>query len=172
MYTREQIEQHIWDYIDGLSTPGEKQMVEKLLQSDQQWMSVYRELKGLNALIGETDLLEQPSLRFTKNVMEEVAKYSVAPATRTYINKKIIYGIAAFFIITIIGFLIYGISSINLAQTGSGSLPNLDISKYNVNWSKFLNAKVVNAFLFLDVVAGLMILDRYLRRKKDEQVKA
>ena len=36
MYTHEQIEQHIWDYIDGLSTPAEKQMVEQLLQTDQQ----------------------------------------------------------------------------------------------------------------------------------------
>ena len=92
MYTQEQIEQHIWDYIDGLSTPAEKLMVEQLLKTDQQWIAVYNSLKGFNEMIGSADTIEQPSLRFTKNVMEEVAKYKVAPPTKSYINKKIILG--------------------------------------------------------------------------------
>jgi hypothetical protein len=172
MYTQEQIEQHIWDYIDGFSSTDEKQMVERLLQSDQQWIAVYRELKGLNGLIGETDLLEQPSMRFSKNVMEEVAKYKIAPATKSYINKKIIYGIAAFFILSIIGFLIYGISFIDMTKPGSGNIPDMNLNKLNVDWSKYLNSTMLNIFLLLDVVAGLMLLDRYLRRKKEENVQA
>jgi len=172
MYTHEQIEQHIWDYIDGLSTPAEKQMVEQLLQTDQQWMTVYSELKGFNEMIGSADIIEQPSLRFTKNVMEEVAKYKVAPPANSYINKKIIIGIAAFFIISIVGFLIYGISFIDMSSTGTTNLPNTGIDRLNVDWSKYFNSTVMNVFLLFDVVAGLMLLDRYLRRKKETGVQA
>jgi hypothetical protein len=170
MYTQEQIEQHIWDYIDGLSTPAEKQMVEQLLQTDQQWMTVYNDLKGFNEMIGSSDILDQPSLRFTRNVMEDVAKYKVAPPASSYINKKIIIGIAAFFIISIIGFLIYGISFIDLSAPGS--ISDTSMQKLNIDWSKYFNSTVMNVFLLMDVVAGLMLLDRYLRRKKEAGVQA
>jgi hypothetical protein len=172
MYTREQIEQHIWDYIDGLSTPAEKQMVEQLLQTDQQWMVVYNELKGFNEMIGSADIIEQPSLRFTKNVMEEVAKYKVAPPASSYINKNIIIGIAAFFILSIIGFLVYGISFIDLSAQGTIKLPGTGVDQWNIDWSKYLNSTVINVFLLMDVIAGLLLLDRYLRRKKETKVQA
>lgn len=171
MYTREQIEQQIWDYIDGLSTPAQKLMVEELLQTDHQWKMVYNELKGFDEMIGSSDIIEQPSLRFSKNVMEEVAKYKVAPPSNSYINKKIIIGIAAFFIIPIIGFLIYGITFIDFSAQGTLKLPDTGI-KFNLDWSKYLNSTVINAFLLLDTVAGLLLLDRYLRRKKETETRA
>jgi hypothetical protein len=170
MYTHEQIEQHIWDYIDGLSTPEEKQMVEHLLQTNQQWMAVYDELKGFNEMIGSSDIIDQPSLRFTKNVMEEVARHKVAPPASSYINKKIIHGIAAFFILSIIGFVLYAISFIDMSAPGSIKLPDSGIDRLNIDWSKYFNSTVMNVFLLLDVVAGLMLLDRYLRRKKEANI--
>jgi len=172
MYTHEQIEQHIWDYIDGLSTPAEKQMVEQLLQTDQEWMSVYQDLLGFNETINSTDIMDQPSLRFTRNVMDEVAKYKVAPPSSSYINKKIINGIAAFFILSIVGFLIYGISTIDFSAQGTMKLPDTGIGSINFNWTKYFNSTVMNVFLLLDTVAGLMLLDRYLRRKKETQASA
>ncbi len=172
MYTHEQIEQHIWDYIDGLSTPEEKQMVEKLLQTDQQWMTVYNELKGFNEMIGSADIIDQPSLRFTRNVMEEVAKYKVAPPSSSYINKKIIFGIAAFFILTIVGFVIYGISFIDMSAPGTLKLPDTGVSQWKFDFSKLFNSNVMNAFLLLDTIAGLMLLDRYLRRKNERSAQA
>ncbi len=172
MYTQEQIEQYIWDYIDGLTTTDEKQMVEKLLKTDQQWMTVYNECLLFNEKIAGADVIEQPSLRFTKNVMEEVAKYKVAPPAKSYINKRIIYGIAAFFILSIIGFVVYGISLVDLSATGSLKMPGADMSKLNLDWSKYLNSTVLNIFLLMDVVVGLMLLDRYLRRKKETRVQA
>ena len=169
MYSREQIEQHIWDYIDGLCTPAEKEMVEKLLQTDPEWNRVYLELKDFNTLVAKTDLIDQPSMRFSKNVMEEVARYRVAPPTHSYVNKKIIYGIAAFFAVTFVACLIYGISLIDFSSSSSTGvkLPEVDYSKYQVNWSQYLNSPVMYIFLFVDVIAGLLLLDRYLRRKNE-----
>jgi hypothetical protein len=171
MYSREQIEQHIWDYIDGLCTPAEKEMVEKLLQTDPEWNHVYLELKDFNTLVAKTDLIDQPSMRFSKNVMEEVAKYQIAPPAQSYVNKKIIYGIAAFFVITILASILYGISLIDFSTNSSAGnikLPEVDYSKYQVNWSQYLNSPVMYIFLFMDVIAGLLLLDRYLRRKNEK----
>ncbi len=39
--------------------------------------------------------------------MDEIARYQVAPATKSYINKNIIRGIGAFFLSLITGLLIY-----------------------------------------------------------------
>jgi len=102
-------------------------------------------------------------LRFTKNVMEEITKYQIAPATKTYINNKIIWGIGLFFITLIIGFLIYGFGQVDWNAKGDNNLP-VDIGK--VDFSKFFNNTYVNIFMMINVVLGLMLLDRYLESKK------
>jgi hypothetical protein len=168
MYSSEQIEQHIWDYIDGTSTPAMKEMVEKLLQTDPEWNRVYLELKDFNTMVSTTDFVETPSMRFSKNVMEEVAKYKVAPPTSAYINKKIVYGIAGFFVLAIVAVLVAGISQINFSQPGSSSMSPVDLKKYEVNWSQYLNSPLMYIFLFMDVIAGLLLLDRYLRRRNEK----
>lgn len=170
MYTREQIEQHIWDYIDGLSTPQEKLMVEKLLHTDLVWRSVHEELTSLHSMIGSTDLLEEPSMRFSRNVMEEVAKYKIAPPASSYINKKVIFGIAAFFLVTVLGLLGYAFTTFDFSSASGSSAPLIDIKNVNFDFSRYFNSTVLNVFLFMDVIAGLLLLDRYLRRKKEKEI--
>jgi len=169
MYTREQIEQHIWDYIDGLCTPEEKLMVEKLLQTDPEWKKTYLELRDFNTLVASTDFIDAPSMRFNRNVMEEVAKYKVAPPTSSYINKKIIYGVAGFMVFSIIAAVIYGISLLDFSQPASTTIvPEVNLEQYQFNWSQYLNSPIMYVFLFMDVIAGLLLLDRYLRRKNEK----
>ncbi len=86
----------MWEYIDGQSSIEEESAIEKLIETNLQWKKKYHELIEIHQLV-QSSALEEPSLRFTKNVMEEIAKYHIAPATKTYINKKIIWGIADFF---------------------------------------------------------------------------
>lgn len=166
MDKQHQIEYRLWDFIDGLSVAEEKAAIEKLLQTDPLWQKKYRELLDIHQLFQATET-DQPSMRFTKNVMEEISGYKVAPATRSYVNKKIIYAIAGFFLLVIGGFLIYGLSQINWSEGGTSSLP-VDFSKMDVDWSKYFNSTFINIFLMIDVVVGLMLLDRYLRRKKQK----
>jgi len=107
-------------------------------------------------------------LRFTKNVMERIAKYQIAPATRSYINNKIIWGIGFFFIALVVGFLVYGFGQIDWNANNDTKLP-IDISKIDINkvdFSKFFNNTYVNVFMMINVVLGLMLLDRYLASKK------
>ena len=112
MNQQQHIEEQLWSYIDGFSSEEERSAIEKLLQSNVEWKSKYHELLDAHQLIKSAEL-EQPSMRFTKNVMEQIAKYQIAPATKTYINNKIIWSIGVFFITMIVGFLIYGFGQIN-----------------------------------------------------------
>ena len=167
MNKQQTTEERLWDYIDGITSPGEKTVIEQLIQTDAEWKSRYHELIEVQQILHSTEL-EAPSMRFTKNVMEEIAKLHIAPATRNYINKRIIWGIGAFFITLIIGFLIYGFGQIDWTAQGNSKLPvkftNVDFGK--VDYSKMFNNNIVNAFMMINVILGLFLLDRYLANKR------
>jgi hypothetical protein len=164
----EGIEIRMWDYIDGLADDSEKVAIEKLIAENAAWRTKYQELLEVHQLMHTTEL-EEPSMRFSKNVMEEISKYQIAPATKNYINQKIIWGIAAFFISTIVGFLIYGISQINWSAASDSSSIGIDFTK--VDFSGMFNNSLMNAFMMLNIILGLMLFDRYLEMKKREYKK-
>ena len=163
MNEQQNMEDRLWDYIDGMAGVEEKSAIEKLIETNLEWQRTYRELLQAHQLINSTEL-ESPSMRFTKNVMEEIAKYHVAPATSSYINKKIIWGVAAFFIVMILGFLIYSFGQLNWANNSSSNIVSPNLEK--LNWGKVLNNSYTNIFVMINVVLGLMLLDMYLTRKK------
>lgn len=162
MNTQQSPEERLWDYIDGLSTTQEKTVIEKLLESDAEWKAKYHELLEVQQLLHSSDL-EEPSMRFTKNVMEEISKLHIAPATKTYINKNIIRGLAVFFVTMIVGFLAYGFGQIDWTVQGDPTIP-VDFGK--VDYSKMFNNDWVNAFMMINVILGLFLLDRFLASKR------
>ena len=86
----------MWDYIDGNCNEKEKSFIEQLIETNPEWKAKYQELLEVHQLMQTSLELDEPSLRFRQNVMEEIAKYQIAPATKSYINKNIIRGIGAF----------------------------------------------------------------------------
>ena len=159
------MEIRLWEYIDGLSTASEKTVVESLIQTHLEWKHKYRELLEVHQLMYASEL-EAPSMRFTKNVMEEITKYQIAPAAKTYIDKRVIWGIAIFFFAMIAGLLVYGFGQINWTSS-DGSLDKY-ISLDKIDYSKFFNNTYMNVFMMMNVILGLVLLDRWLanRRKK------
>jgi len=157
------IEERLWDYIDGTCNAEEKTFIGQLIATNQEWMAKYKELLEVHQLMGNLEL-EQPSMRFTQNVMEEIGKYHIAPAAQSYINKKVIWGIGTFFFLTIIGFLIYGFGQVDWSSKDGNSILPLDFSK--VDLSVFFNNTYSNIFMMVNVVLGLVLLDMYLEKKK------
>lgn len=161
------IESRLWAYIDGGVSAEEKSVIEKLLEADNEWKSKYHELLELDGLLKSSEL-ESPSMRFSKNVMEEIAKLHIAPATKTYINKKIIWGIGFFFIAMLIGILIYGFGQ--MAFSG-GEETNISKNLAKIDFSKFFNNTWINIFMMVNVVLGLFLLDNYLNNKRKKFTK-
>lgn len=175
------MEDRLWDYIDGLGSPAERSAIGELLFSNQEWQRRYRELLDMHELLDASEL-EMPSLRFTRNVMEEIARYQVAPATRTYINKNVIRGIAAFFLTMIFGFLAFTLAQLKWTSTAPGaaesSWPNLRMPEVHVNLEPELN-KVGNSFMafnetylivfvLISAIMGLVLLDLYLQKRRQQ----
>ena len=160
------MEQRLWSYIDGFSSGDEKTAIEKLLEANLEWKNKYHELLQVNQLLKSSEL-EQPSMRFTKNVMDTIAKYHIAPATKQYINNRVIWGLGIFFITMIVGFLVYGFGQVNWSAPSSGKteLP-VDLSK--IDFSKFFSNTWVNAFMMINIVIGLALLDRILANKRKQ----
>src|SRR3954463_7810251 len=95
-----EMESRLWEYIDGLTDPAGRTAIENLIAENQEWKSKYAELLDLHQSINLVDL-EHPSMRFTRNVMEEISRLQITPAAKNYINQKIIWGIGWFFILMI-----------------------------------------------------------------------
>jgi hypothetical protein len=163
----QEIEKRIWDYIDGICSSAEMALIKQKLENDPLWRVKYTELTSIQDLLRQEDL-EMPSLRFTKNVMEEIAKYQVAPATKNYINKNVIRGIAVFFLAMIAGLVIYFLGQLHWATNSTSQLlPDYKLGADRLNWSKLLNNTYVNIFIGINVILGLILLDKYMQGKKN-----
>ena len=162
MKQEQNIEQQLWEYIDGISSNEERTSIERMLQSNLEWKSKYHELLELHQLMNTAEL-EQPSMRFGKNVMEKIAQYHIAPAAKNYINKKIIWGIAGFFLTLIGAFLIYGFAQVDW-NFQDNSKPLIDFSTFDMG--KVFNNNFVNVFMMINVLLGLVLLDRVLANKR------
>jgi len=79
------------------------------------------------------------------------------------VNKNIIGGIGAFFLLSIIVLLAYTLGNINWAtpQPVSNSLNNT-IS----NFGKYFSGPAITTFMFFDVIMLLFLTDNYLRRHR------
>jgi len=176
MNTEQAMEDRLWDYIDGHCSPTEKSAIEELLATNREWQLKHRELLNLQQLLDSSEL-EAPSMRFTKNVMEEIARYHVAPATKSYVNKNVIRGIGAFFLTMILGILTFLFTQLKWAS-GTGSrggglklpgeklvLDRLENINYN-SYTRYFNNTYIIIFLAIAVIAGFMMLDMYLQQKK------
>ena len=154
----------LWNYIDNAVDAEEKMRIEALLENNLQWQEVYNQLLEMHQLVKNEIELEEPSMRFTKNVMEEISKAKVAPATNSYINKNIIGVITWFFIVLIGGFVLYMFTELNWSSTANNDqLP--DFSKFDI--SKYFSKEFVQIFLMINVVLALVLFDRILARKRN-----
>lgn len=163
MNTKENIEVRLWDYIDGVSSAEERIAIKNLLANNVEWQEAYAELLNMQQMITSSDL-EQPSMRFTKNVMDKISDYNASPAVN-YLNKKIIWGIGFAFIALIAGFLIYAFAQLNWNASAGGSSY---FAFKNLDFSKFFNSTYTSIFLMANTIAGLMLLDRFLAGKKNQ----
>jgi hypothetical protein len=156
---QEEIEMQLWEFIDGTCNEADKDRISLLVSTDEVWKTKYAELTAFHRSIAIDLATEQPSMRFSQNVMDVIAKEHIAPATKKYINKGIIRGIAAFFIISISLVLVYSLMTINLHEPVAQTNFHFDLSK-------FFNGTVFNIFIMVNIVLGLVLIDSALRKTR------
>jgi hypothetical protein len=165
MYTNEEMEIRLWDYIDGNGTGAEKLAVQELIASNQVWREQYDQLMLLHEKLLHAET-EQPSMRFTKNIMESIAASAIARPAKNYVNKWVVRSIAAFFIVTLLAVVVTSIGALGKDFDFShGSSAISDFMK-NISVTQIFSN---GGFLFAitaSAVAGLAFLDTYRTRMK------
>ena len=157
------IEEILWNYIDGNCTADEQKTIGALIEQDEAYRHKYEELLNLNKQFSAIEL-DEPPMAFTYNVMEAIRTENAQQPLKAVINKRIIMGISTFFVLTLVLLLAYTLSSVNWsAQHISVNIPSgvkiPDITNY-------ITKPVIQGFLFFDVILGLFLFDTWLRNKK------
>lgn len=93
---------------------------------------------------------EQPSMRFSKNVMDVIEGMEVAPVSKRYVNPLVVKSIAAVLILCII-------VSVYMVFTGAASLPEYT-NKLPQHFSIYL--------LGINIVLLMILAERWLSSKK------
>jgi len=153
------IEEQLWDYIDGNLDDSSKKAIEEKIASDAEVRSQYEDLLKLNLVFNELDL-DEPSMSFNRNVMESIALTPAPVAMKTKVDKKIIYSIGGFFLFSLLAVLGYVLYNANL------EMPQFNLKvNFDFKLEKYITPTTIYAFLFADLVIGLIFLDQFLRKK-------
>src|SRR2546428_14157905 len=106
-------EEQLWDYADGLLSAHEAKEVEALIASDQSLQRKLEEIRAISKSLAAMDL-QSPSADFTSKVISawKTELASPRPSTlKTFVNKKIIYGIVGLFVERILALLVYALAT-------------------------------------------------------------
>lgn len=160
MHSAEDIEIQLWEYIDNVCDEATRLRIAQLIATDNIWKQKYAELTTINSNLQQLEP-EHTSMRFSKNVMEAIAGAHVAQPTKSYINKWVVRGIAAVFIL-LIGFaLLYTLQDL---QWSNEPAPK------KVDYSSIFNGNFVLYVVLANLLVGIVFLDTLFRRKKKKIV--
>ena len=129
-----------------------------LIATDTHWAHTYQQLLALHHALPQQANIDQPSMRFSKNVMEAITHTSMARATRHYVNPVIIKSISAFFILSFIAILGYAVF------TTEGETDVIHLPAFN--FARVFNSTLFHTIAWINIVLGLLLLDMFLRKKK------
>jgi hypothetical protein len=160
------MEDRLWDYIDGLSSSEECTTIDNLMKTDSSWKMKYDELMALHKQLQSAEL-DEPSMGFKNRVMEQVLASPHPAVLKTKVNNGIIYSIAAFFIVVIGGMLAYMLSQVSWNSSSSLDLPSIKVPA--INWSMFSSSSYTLFFLSAGVVLALLLVDRYVSMRRNAQ---
>jgi hypothetical protein len=100
---------------------------------------------------------DEPSMSFTRNVMDQV-KHELKPvALKTKVDNRIIYAIGGFFVTALLGILGYAFATADFKL-------KLHAINLNSGIDRYINTPVLGIFVLLNAVLLLIYLDSYFRK--------
>jgi hypothetical protein len=161
------MEERIQAYINGECNDADRITVEHKIAGDKVWREQYQAMLSVHELLLSGLEPMEPSMRFSKNVMDEIAGLTIARPARQFINPwifRITGGILGTFLLAI---LVY---SFSLADFSSGAsdtklpaLPTIQVPE--VNWTNFLGQGTTLMLFMVCTILGLYIADKLLGKK-------
>lgn len=150
-----EIDKCIWDFIDGQGSDAYIQRIDQRIKNDAIWTARFNELHHLATQLNALPK-EQPSLRFTQNVMDQLVALPSVSA-QSYINMRVIKSIAAIFMIIIAGALLYSICLTNWSPEG------LFVDSKNAP-SIIPSGMAIHVVLVINILLGLLFFEKISSR--------
>jgi hypothetical protein len=155
-----EIEEQLWRYIDNSCNEAECERMEKNIATDAMWQSTYQKLLSIHHQL-QAVTLEHPSMRFTKNTMEQIADLTIAPKINYTVNNKVIKAALAASLMLLVVFFAYVI----IAADWTTSAATYDfIDKINI-------PAVMYSALFIIVILLLILIDTSLQRSRQKHAR-
>lgn len=154
------IDEEIWDYIDGNLNEIQKAELEVKITTDPAYKALFQELQSIHLMMN-ADELDEPSMSFSRKVMDQVQQEIAPVALKTKVNRTIIYGIAALFILSILSIFLYAAATYKLKTPGLPASFN-----FSVDLQPIMNPAFIKAFLLVDLIIALVWLDGLLRSRR------
>jgi anti-sigma factor RsiW len=161
------IEEKIQDYIDGFCDENEAAEIERNIAVNAAWKATYASLSEINRVLQSDFEPMEPSMRFSKNVMEQIAGLKIAKPTRQYLNPVVIWLIGGILVTMLVFIIGYAVSLADWSATGGTTTLKIpEVQMPAVNWGSYINNNTTMLFLLLNTVLGFALFDKWLRRKK------
>ena len=155
-------EQLIWNYLDGIASEEERKRTEQLLESDTEFFELFEELSAIHLQISALDL-DEPSMSFSRNLMEKIQlEHSLAPQ-KSLLGKWLINGIALFFlsaILCVLGILFF---KIEWSQSPETAWFDFTMPQFALGSSSY--SFLINLFLFVDIIVVLYFFDVFFSKR-------
>jgi hypothetical protein len=156
------LEQLIWNYLDGIASFEERNHLEQLLKSDVEFIALFEEIKSIHIQISTLEL-DEPSMSFGRNLMEKIQLEHSPVPQKSLFGKWLFNGIALFFIsaiLFVLGILFFKIEWSQSPETAwfEFTMPQfaLDNSSYGF---------LINLFIFVDIIVVLYFFDVFFSKK-------
>jgi len=158
------IEEELWNYLDGLGSEQERERISHLIATDKAYQQQYEELLSFNNEL-ESIELDAPPMAFTYNVMETIRTEEASKPLKAAIDNRIIKGIALFFIVSILALVGMALATTNWNSVTTGGL-KMPADLHLPSLKNIFNNTALKGFVFFDTVLALYLFDGYLRRRK------
>ena len=158
-----ELEEKMWNYFDGSLSEEQKRSVQELIATNAEAKKLFESVEMLHSTL-KVEELDEPSLSFTRNVMNDIAMLPIPTPLKTRIDKRIIGGIGGFFLITLSLLFVFALIAL-FRSAAPVSLPDISVSIPSTNWSELFNSNYVLAFMCLNMLLAFIYLDRFLHRK-------
>jgi hypothetical protein len=157
-----EIEKRIWSFLDQDCSAAEATEIAMLIKTKSSWKEKFIEISEFHNSLSVDTELHQPSMRFSKNILEIVEKENIVHPVKTYMNQWVIRAIMALFTISI-SVIIISLFSGHNSSIGNNSFISNVVSLAGTSGPS--TQVIYYAFLLLNVIAALALLDSLLKRK-------
>jgi hypothetical protein len=161
------IEEQLWNYLDGTCSVEERETIAHLIATNHTYQKKYEEILSFNLELEGMEL-DVPPMAFTYKVMEAIRTEEASKPLKAAIDTRIIKGIAAFFILSLLVLLGIALASTNWGS-GNGESVQIPLNVQLPSVKNYFSGPTLKGFLFFDVVLALFLFDGYLRKRNTEQ---